>query len=203
MTAQPAEIFEGSDSSLVLNHLRKGGVTELTNLFEHHRTSLRNLIKRNLNGKLLARFDPSDIIQEAFIRAKERLDQYLESPKIHPNIWIRILCRQLLFEQTRSQLRACRTPFKEVGAVEGQPVVELLVDSTTSARTKLAVKEAQAELWQELANLPTLESEIIDMRHADCMTFREIGEILEMNTEAVKKRYYRALKSLRENAGEL
>ena len=195
-------MVEGNESSLVLQQLLDGGVAELINLFEGQRPSLRKMLKRSASAKLAGRFDPSDIIQEAFIRAESQLSKYLQSPKIHPNVWIRILCRQLLYEQTRNHLRECRSPLKEVGLAEGEPVVDLIADSTASAGSKLAAKEAKAQLMGQIRALDVLDGEIIQMRHGDCMTFGEIGQILEMKCDTAKKRYYRALAKLRELAIE-
>ncbi|MFN3194083.1 MAG: RNA polymerase sigma factor [Aureliella sp.] len=195
-------MVEGNETSVVLQQLQDGGVAELIKLFEEQRPSLRKMLRRNASEQLAARFDPSDIIQDAFIRAESQLNKYLQSPRIHPNVWIRILCRQLLYEQTRNHFRDCRSPLKEVGLAEGEPVVDLLADSTASAGSKLAAKETRAQLLSQIKALEVLDGEIIQMRHGDCMTFREIAEILEMKCDTVKKRYYRALAKLRERAIE-
>ena len=196
-------MFEGSDSSVVLSRLRAGGVNELMNLFEEHRESLRKLIRRRIKGKLTARFDESDIIQEAFVRAESQLEAYLKSPKLHPSIWVRVLCRQLLFEYVRTQLRECRTPLREVELLDGQPIVEVLADSTGSAGKKLVGRETLSLVTEALATLNPLEQEILDMRHAEGMRFREIAEALEMKTDTTKKRYYRALSKLRSQCPSL
>ena len=196
-------MVEGNESSLVLRQLLDGGVAELINLFEGQRPSLRKMLQRNASVKLAGRFDPSDIIQEAFIRAESQLNRYLQSPKIHPNVWIRILCRQLLYEQTRNHFRECRSPLKEVGLVEGEPVIDLIADSTASAGSKLAAKETQSQLIGQIKALGLPDGEIIEMRHGDCMTFGEIAEVLEMKRDTVKKRYYRALAKLRALATEV
>ena len=195
-------MVDENETSLVLRQLLHGGAAELINLFEGQRPSLRKMLQRSASGKLAGRFDPSDIIQEAFIRAESQLSKYLQSPKIHPKVWIRILCRQLLYEQTRNHFRECRSPLKEVGLVEGEPVVDLIADSTDSAASKLVAKETQAQLIGQIKALEVLDGEIIEMRHGDCMTFGEIAEILEMKGDTVKKRYYRALAKLRERAAE-
>ena len=84
--------------------------------------------------------------------------------------------------------------------VDGVPVVSLLFDSTDSAGTKLALQETSTEVMRDIATLSELEREIIEMRHVDCMTFPEMGAILEIKSATVKKRYYRILEKLREKA---
>ena len=80
-------------SRSAISRLRTSGTEELSELFEANRNNLRTLISKRIQGALAARFDASDIIQETFIRANKQLRTYLQSPQIHPVVWIRILCK--------------------------------------------------------------------------------------------------------------
>ena len=193
-------MFEGSDSSMALQRLQVGGVEELTVLFEANRNRLREMIRRRIVGKLATRFDESDIIQEAFIRAGNRLNAYLKAPNVHPHVWLRILCRQLLCEQIRRHMRECRTPARENNYAGGEQIIDLLIDSTDSVGTKLGRQEVMTKLMAELSDT---DREILDMRHGENLKFREIAKTLEMKMDTIKKRYYRALQKLDQISREL
>ena len=193
-------MFEGSDTSIVLQQLQSSGEVALSTLFEKYRDNLRSLIKGR--NRLTTRFDESDIIQEAFLRAKSKLDAYLEAPTVHPGIWIRAQCRQVVYDHTRFHLRECRNPKREIDVVEGEPLIDLLTDSSDSVGTQLQCREDVAEIKEAVSTLHVVEQEILQMRIGEGMRFREIGEALELKTDAVKKRYYRALDKIKKTTTE-
>lgn len=190
-------MFEGMDDSVVLRRLRETGEEGLTKLFEQNRESLRQMVSRRIQGRLAARFDASDVIQESFMRAKQHLAKYLESPTIHPNVWLRITCRQLLAEYARKQLRGRRSPVVEVHAIGDQCVVDMLSDSVDSVGTQLAREELYSKVSEVITELSQVDREIIEMRHREDMTFEQIGSMLEVKMETAKKRYYRALEKVK------
>lgn len=180
---------------MVLKRLQQGGVEELTAIFEENRSALRKMIRNRISGLISSRFDESDVIQDAFMRAASRLESYLNCPNVHPSVWIRILCRQLLSEQARKQLLPCRNPGMESDFLEGEQAIQSLIDSTDSVGTKMGRREVVSQL---LESLTETDREILGMRHSEGMVFREIAESLEMKIDAVKKRYYRAIQTLDE-----
>lgn len=185
-------MFDGSDSSTVLRRLRTHGLQELTELFENNRSGLRAIVQGRIRGKLAARFDASDIVQESYIRATNQLAKYLESPEIHPVVWLRIICRQLLSEAVRKNMRGRRSPALEVSCGE-QYIAESISDSLESVGAIMAREELYAKVSDAVTRLNDTERTILEMRHREDMTFPEIAEALEMKMETAKKRYYRAL----------
>lgn len=190
---------DGNGSALT--RLRVGGVDELTVLFETNRDSLREMISRRIRGKLSARFDASDIIQESFIRAKNQLDAYLASPKIHPNVWLRLLCKQLLAESIRKHMRVKRSPEFEAQVTGDLIIAERLADSLHSVSEQITRAETTQKVQEVLLTLTDTDREIIEMRHSEGMTFPQIAENLELKMETAKKRYYRALARFRDMCG--
>ena len=184
-------------SSSAISRLRTSGTEELSELFEVHRDNLRTLISQRIQGALAARFDASDIIQETFIRANKQLRTYLQSPEIHPVVWIRILCKNLLAESIRKHLRNRRSPTYETHNIGDQLVAERLADSIHSVSETVVRQELVQRVYKLLGTFGQTDREIIEMRHTDMMAFPEIANALEMSVEAVKKRYYRGLDRFR------
>lgn len=187
-----------SSNSLALQRLQDGGRKELTRLFETNRDSLRQMINRRIRGKLSARFDASDIIQESYIRAQSQLESYLSSPRIHPNVWLRLLCKQLLAESIRKHMRVKRSPEFEAQIAGDLLIAERLTDSLHSVVSEeLTRAETTQQVREILQTLSDTDREIIEMRHSEGMTFPKIAESLDLKMETAKKRYYRALNRFR------
>lgn len=186
-----------SSNSLAVQRLQQGGLSELTRLFENNRNSLREMINRRIRGKLSARFDASDIIQESFIRAQNQLDAYLSSPRIHPNVWLRLLCKQLLAESIRKHMRVKRSPEFEAQIAGDLLIAERLTDSLHSVSEELTRAETTQQVREILQTLGDTDREIIEMRHSEGLTFPQIADSLDLKMETAKKRYYRALNKFR------
>ena len=133
--------MEQLESSSAITRLRDSGSEELSRLFEEQRESLREMLRKRLVGPLAARFDASDVIQEAFLRANSQLKNYMEDPKAHPILWIRLLCRQLLVEHFRKHLRLRRSPKFEAFSVGEQFLAESLANSIRSVSEQAVKKE--------------------------------------------------------------
>lgn len=187
-----------SNESVVLRQLQQGGEAELVKFFMAHRENLKAMVSARIHGMLKARFDASDIVQETFLRAQWQFAKYIASPDIHPLIWLRVVCRQLLHELARKQLRSKRSPNLEQAQGSSFKLVEHLADSQESITEAVAQREMADRIQSVIAKLDPVAQEIIEMRHAEEMSFVQIAKLLEMNMEAVKKRYYRALDEVRQ-----
>ena len=192
--------MKASDSSALLERLQDQGQDELTRLFIVHRPYLRHLIASRLHATLLRRLDASDIVQEVYIRASKTLDDYLKSAKIHPVVWLRILCKQLLAETIRKQCRDKRNPALETEYIGDVRILDQLADSWSSAGTAMTKAEQIAQVREVLETLRPTDREIIEMRHAESYSFQEIANQLDIQMETAKKRYYRALERFRKSA---
>lgn len=184
----------------MLSRLQANGDAELTRIFMLHRANLRRLIASQIHDRLSRRLDASDIVQEAFIRASNRLKDYLAAPTIPPIVWLRILCKQLLAEHTRKQYRDKRNPALEIVNFGSDQIVNQLADSWQSAGEMMSKKELVEQVRSLLATLTVTDREVIEMRHTEGYSFQEIADQLEIKQEAAKKRYYRALDRFRKMA---
>src|SRR6516164_5330290 len=70
--------------------LRGGDRQALAALFEKYRDRLRRMVELRLDPRLRARFDASDVVQEAFLDVARDLDAYLTDPKLPPLLWLRL-----------------------------------------------------------------------------------------------------------------
>lgn len=189
------------ESSDAIERLKNFGEEELTRLFMLQRPTLRRMIATHLHTKFLRRLDASDIVQEGYIRARRRLSKYLEAPSIPPVVWLRILCKQILSENIRSQLRGKRDPNRETGLAGSTEMLVELAAPCMRQDERMTQHETIDQIRSLLSTFNTTDQEIIEMRHSDGYSFQEIADQLGIQMETAKKRYYRAIERFRKTAG--
>lgn len=183
-------------SSILLN-LQSNRESELDKLLSVQRQHLRRYVDCRINPKLVSRLDASDIMQEVFVRAYRGLGTYLANPAVPPLIWLRQLSKQILCEAHRKHFRTIRSPFQEQSVVDDQ-FIGHLIDSTDSVRSAAERREMSEKIRALLTQLNEMDREVLEMRHMEEYSIREIAELLEVGQEAIKKRYYRALERFRQ-----
>ncbi len=65
-------------------------------LLEKYRSRLNSMIGMRLSPRMRGRIDSSDVIQETFLEASARLDEYVEKPCVPFYVWLRGLAGQRL-----------------------------------------------------------------------------------------------------------
>ena len=89
-----------------------GDRAAVAKLLEQYRGRLRRMVALRLDPRLQGRVDASDVIQEGYIDAVRRLDEFVRDPAVPFYIWLRFLVGQRLQEQHRRHLD---TPGRDVG----------------------------------------------------------------------------------------
>lgn len=184
-------------SDLLVHDLKSNGQMELSRLMELQRQHLRRFVECRINQKVASRLDASDIIQEVYIRAYRGLDTYLVDPEIPPMVWLRRLSKQILSEAHRKQFRQLRSPYQEQTNIN-ESFIWRIVDSTDSIRTEAEKRDTAERIRSLLTQLSEIDREVLEMRHLEGYTIRDIAELLDLSQDTIKKRYYRALSRFRE-----
>ena len=192
-----------------IQRLRSAGVAELADQFAHARSRLKKMIDMRLDRKLLARVDSSDIVQEAFIEASRRLPEFLEAPKVSPYMWLRQIGRQTLAVHYRQHVgTAMRAVDLEVGLnrllnAHSESMVGDLAASMASAHSTIAKAELLQQMLKLVESMTPEDRDVLSLKQLEQLTFEEVAEELNINVEAAKKRYQRAVIRLGRMAGHL
>jgi RNA polymerase sigma-70 factor (ECF subfamily) len=97
-----------ADHSDETKHLREraraGDSAALNEVFTKYRARLRRMVELRLDRRLQARIDASDVLQEAYMEAVRRLDDYLREAKYPPFLWLRLLVGERLLKLHRHHL---------------------------------------------------------------------------------------------------
>ncbi|TWT93123.1 sigma-70 family RNA polymerase sigma factor [Neorhodopirellula pilleata] len=182
--------------SKILNNLQRDKAAGLADLFELQRSHLRHFLKCRLNKVLSNRLDASDVIQEVYIRAQRNVDDYLANPCVPPVIWLRQLAYNVLGDTHRRHFRQLRNPCHEQ-TDHDEELITNLIDSNDSVNTVCQRNEMADRIRIMLRQLSQVDREVLQLRHLEGYSIAEIADMFELNSETIKKRYYRALKRFR------
>ena len=105
-----------TDTERLLSQAADGDAAALGALFAHYRERLKTMVRLRLDRRLQGRVDASDVLQEAFIEAAERLPEYAKAApaeKMPFFLWLRFLTGQRMLIVHRRHLGAKMRSAKE------------------------------------------------------------------------------------------
>lgn len=181
------------------------GPDSLAKTFIGVRDHLKAMISSRLDRRLLTRVDASDIVQEVYLRAMQGLPTFLESPSVHPVVWLRLIGKHLVAETHRRHFRAKRSPERETPNVDDDNglVINHIADSIQSVHSAIAREELVERVRQLFSEMCDQDRDVLEMRHTEGLAIVEIAAVLGISLEAAKKRYYRALARFRDIASDM
>ena len=188
----------------LIEKLAGGDRSALDELLREQREPLRRMIHLRITPKMRARIDASDVIQEAFLEAAQRIPKYIEERPMPFFLWLRFLTRQRLTTLHRHHLGARqRDAGRErplagpaCGVTSEMMAIEL-EGAVTSPSNAVHRAEKDSRLKTALDGLSEEECEILSLRHFEQLTNAEAAMELGIEPPAASKRYVRALLRLR------
>jgi RNA polymerase sigma-70 factor (ECF subfamily) len=201
-----AKIAESDEVTDLLRRAVAGEEEPLRELFSRHRDRLKRMVHLRLSRRLPGRVDDSDVVQEVFLDAARRLDEYVRQPGLPFFLWLRQLTALKLAEVHRRHLGTqLRDADREVTLHRGglpladsvSLAAQLLGTLTTpsqaviKAETRLLVQEA-------LNSMDPVDREVLALKHFEQLSTAEIAEVLGLSKAGAGSRYLRAIKRLRE-----
>jgi RNA polymerase sigma-70 factor (ECF subfamily) len=165
-----------------------------------HRDRLCRMVAAHLDGRLAARIDASDVVQETLLEAARKLSDYLRQRPIAFYPWLRrIAWEHLLKAQERHVIARRRSVAREqrlspeASDASVLALADRLVAPGTSPSNRLLREEQRDRVRDALGQLPEKDREVLVLRYLEQLSFGEIAEVLAVNEAAVKMRHTRAL----------
>jgi RNA polymerase sigma-70 factor (ECF subfamily) len=186
--------------------LRGGSRQALGMLFDQYRDRLRRMVELRLDQRLRARIDASDVVQEAFLDVARDLEAYLADPKLPPLLWLRLHVGRRLATLHRQHLGTkMRGAGQEISLHQGglprassTALAEMLLGRHTSPTQAARRAERMLRVQEALNSLDPLDREVLALRHFEQLGRAEAAQVLGISKEAGAKRYFRALKRLKD-----
>ena len=144
------------------------------------------------------------MIQEAYLDAARRLDDYARDPAAMPLfLWLRFLAAQRLQEAHRRHLGAkARDAGREISLVCGPlpaatsaALAAQLLGRDTHASEAAIRAERKLRLMEALEAMEPIDREVLALRHFEQLSNGECAQVLEISQAAATKRYLRGLSS--------
>ncbi len=189
----------------------QGDQAALGELLAEQRERLRRMIALRLDRRLQGRVDASDVIQESFLEAASRLDEFLVNPSVPFYVWLRFLTVQKLAETNRHHFGAqMRSVGREVSLYRGAYpaatsaalAAHLLGHFTRPSEAAVRV-ENKLQLQEALNSMEAVDREVLALRHFEQLSTSETAQVLGISEEAIKKRHIRALKRLKDALAQM
>ena len=194
------------EQSEILKTLQSEGKEALARFFEQAKPRLKRIVNFRLDYRLSGRVSESDVIQETFVRAAQRMESYIQKAELPFFVWLRLELTQKLHELHRYHFTAERRDVRKELKFEspnhsGQTSLALAAHIVAQLTTpSLLVERAEqiSLLENTLNEMNGLDREVIALRHFEELSNRETAEALGIEPAAASKRYLRALKRLQE-----
>ena len=194
----------GAETDALLEQASRGDDQARQRLLERHRSRLKRMVAVRMDGRLAARLDPSDVVQEALVDAARDLPEYLRSQSMAFYPWLRQLAWDRLVRLHRHHIhtrrrsvdreasahlplpeRSALRPGQTAGLVEHKPERALIRD------------ELRQRVRSTLDRMAPRDREVLVLRYLEMLTNPEIADVLGIAEGAVKVRHFRALERFR------
>jgi len=193
----------------LLSLAQAGNRSALGQLLELYRAYLSLLARMQIGRRLQGKVNPSDVVQETFLKAHEHFGEFLGKSEGELIGWLRRILARSLANQVH---RRYGTQRRNV-ALERQLAVNLdksseildqgLVARQSSPSHQAARREQAVQLADALDRLPATYREVLILRHLEGLTFPEVARRLHRSLGSVEKLWVRGLTRLRELLGDL
>lgn len=183
-----------------------GDRAALGELLARHRDRLRLMVRLRLDQRLRGRIDPSDVLQDAYLEAFQRFDDYARDPDMPFFLWLRFLTAQRLLILHRRHLAAqARDAGRDVSldggtmpeASSAALAAQLVGRHTTPSQVAIRA-EMQRRLQDALTGLDPVDREVLALRHFEQLSNAETARVLGLRESAASMRYARALLRLKD-----
>jgi RNA polymerase sigma-70 factor (ECF subfamily) len=168
---------------------------------EHYREYLRLLARLQLDCRLRAQLDASDIVQQTLLRAHERFDQFRGQTDRELRAWLRTILAHRLVDAARrfSREKGNRVQSLEAALEQSSAKLEALLASEESNPSQRALRsERLIELAEALSRLPEDHQTAIELRYLQGLAVPDVAERMGRSTVSVTGLLYRGMKALRD-----
>ena len=201
----------GQDPEQLLQLLRvakAGSGPGLGQLLELYRGYLGLLARLQINRRLQARLDASDLVQETFFKAHRHFGQFRGTTEEELVVWLRQILATTLANLVRhhygTQRRDLRLERELAAELDqsSQMLDQRLEAPGSSPSQRVARREQAVVLADMLGRLPEDYREVVILRHLEGLSFPQVARRMGRTLDSVKKLWARALAQLRDSLGD-
>ncbi|MFT7642044.1 MAG: RNA polymerase sigma-70 factor (ECF subfamily) [Pirellulaceae bacterium] len=190
----------------LLGRVKDGDADAAGELLELYVNYLKVLASTQMDQKLRARFNPSDVVQETLFEAHRDIAGFRGEHEREFLAWLRqILVHNLARMVEKHVLAAKRDVRREVSLQEMAKSMDrsairlehVLADPGPSPSSDFSRDERSRVLADYLAELPTDYRDVLILRNLEGLSFNEVAERMDRKSGAVRMLWLRAVEQLR------
>jgi RNA polymerase sigma-70 factor (ECF subfamily) len=187
---------------------RAGDEAVLGRLLELYRSYLRLIARSLLDGALRIRLDPSDLVQETFLKAHREFNQFAGATEAELVAWL----RQILVRNLADEAKYHRRQGRNLGRQESleaaldrssAAVQRALAAPLTSPSVRLEKREQAVLLADALEKLPPDYREVFVLRSLEHVPVEQIAARMGRSANAVYKLWFRAMAAVKQELESL
>jgi RNA polymerase sigma-70 factor (ECF subfamily) len=197
-------------TSDLIRRCREGDQAARDLLFARYRHYLWLLAQAQIGGKLRARCDPSDLVQQTLLEAFRDFAGFNGAHEAELLAWLRQILAHNLFNEARHQGAQRRDAARQISLDELQAGLDhssmtlgrCLAASAPSPSQTAGQREAAVQLADTLARLPEDYQTVLLLRVFEGLPAEEVAERMGRTAGAIRMLQLRALTALREMMGK-
>ena len=197
-------------TSDLIRRCRDGDQAARELLFTRYRHYLWLLAQGQIGGKLRARCDPSDLVQQTLLEAFRDFSGFNGAHEVELLAWLRQILAHNLFNEARHQGAQRRDAARQISLDEVQAGLDhssvtlgkCLAANAPSPSQAAGEREAAVRLSDTLARLPKDYQTVLMLRVFEGLPAEEVAQRMGRTAGAVRMLQLRALTALRELIGK-
>lgn len=185
---------------------KQGDAEAVNRLLERHRQAVHRMVQMRLDQKIRRRVDVSDVVQDVFVEASRRLQEYLQNPGMPFHLWLRHIAQDRIIDaHRRHRVSAKRSVDQEralfapaAGDRSSLDLAAQLCDGELTPAAAATQREMARKVEAAISRLDDQDCEVVVMRHYEQLSNQEVAVALGLTEPASSMRYLRAIRRLRQ-----
>ena len=190
-----------SDRELIAR-IREGDEAAFRTLCTRHESALLARIGRTLPRALQRKVEPRDILQDAYVVAWARFDEFEGQHEASYGSWLGQIVAFKQREAARRYLDTGKRDARKEKSRGARPDTHKVLGRGATPSQEAMAGELEARMARILAELPADYRQVLQLVQADGLSLQDTAEQMGRSYEATKKLYGRALKRLRSLVAE-
>lgn len=192
----------GSDLCRLIVSAQRQDPGALDRLLDSYRNYLRLLARTGLDASLQGKADPSDMVQEALLKASQRFDQFRGATDAELAGWLRQILARCLVDFVRLYRAGGRRADRERSLDQllnqsSQALERVLAADGNSPSASAQRRDLGVVLSDALAELGDDQREVIVLHHLEGLGWEDVARRMGRTPGATRMLWTRALKQLR------
>jgi RNA polymerase sigma-70 factor (ECF subfamily) len=192
----------GTDLRRLIERARRDEPGTLDRLLDSYRNYLRLLARTGLDSSLQGKADPSDLVQDALLKASQNFGQFRGATDAELAGWLRQVLARCLADFVRRYRTGARRAGREQSLDQlldrsSEAMERVLATNGTSPSASAERRDLGVVLSDALAQLGEDQREVIVLHNLEGLGWDEVARRLGRTAGAVQKLWTRALKQVR------